>query len=152
MIRTPEAVAGYPNLVLNQEALLELDLLAVARQGSGIGVAGVGDLARYRLGYLSGVATIKNFLDQAGLAAEAAPSTASLRLMLEAGRFELALILLPRYLQAAPDFGTVCGPALRTFRSYHVLNVRHAGLIPGLDRILAAMKADGRFQRLLMGP
>lgn len=150
MIRVPASVEGYPNLVMNREPLLEIDLLAVSARGSTIRVSSAGDLGAYRLGYLNGAVAVNDFLDRNGLEAVAAPSTETLRLMLEAGRFDVALILFPRYLQSALDYGTVCGPALLTIDSYHVFNVRNSGLIRKFDGLLAIMKADGRFRKLLL--
>ena len=142
-------LAGYPNLMYTSEPIMVIDLIAMAKKGSAVTISSAADLNKYKIGIIRGSKLPESFVAAKGLTAESVPDPASLLKMLEAGRLDIALI--PSNILASFASVAQVGPKLMSVPSYHILNKKHAALAPKFDAILKAMKADGRFAKLLSG-
>lgn len=145
----------YPNLLCTTEPIRRTELFAYVKRGSGLGFKSVDELKQRALGFTRGSKLAEEFVQARGWQATAANSADTLFKMLAADRFEVALVtstqLLPQNGLQLEGVERV-GPMLTSSHSYHVLHRRNAELAPRFDAVLKAMKADGRFQKLLNAP
>jgi polar amino acid transport system substrate-binding protein len=150
--RVEGSLAAYPKLMFTLVPIKKTELLPYVRIGSQIRIQSVADLRRYKVGLMHGAKFAESYVSKAGLSVQTAPHPASFFKMLEAGRFDVALLTSTQLFSQQAMIDTVAipaGPSLASAYSYHVLNVRHAALAPKLDAALRGMKADGRLSVLL---
>jgi polar amino acid transport system substrate-binding protein len=150
--RVEGSLAAYPKLMFTLVPIKKTELLPYVRIGSQIRIQSVADLRRYKVGLMHGAKFAESYVSKAGLSVQTAPHPASFFKMLEAGRFDVALLTSTQLFSQQAMIDTVAipaGPSLASAYSYHVLNVRHAALAPRLDAALRGMKADGRLSVLL---
>lgn len=148
--RVEGGVDAYPNLLLTRESLRPTELYAYARVDAPLSLRRPADLEGHSLGLLRGSKLAEDFVHDHGLPAQVSNSTLTLYAMLEAGRFEIAL-LTSSQVQRFPPGGQFrrVGPVLETRHAYHVLHRRHAALLPRFDAALRALKRSGRAEQLL---
>jgi ABC-type amino acid transport substrate-binding protein len=150
--RVAGSLGAYPKLMFTREPIKKTELLPYVRIGSQIRIQSVVDLRRYKVGLMRGAKFAESYVSKTGLSVQTAPHPASFLKMLEAGRFDVALLTSTQLSSQQAMINLVAiqaGPALATAYSYHVLNVRHAALAEKLDAALRSMKADGRLSVLL---
>jgi len=144
-----EGVLGpYPNLMYTKEPIITVDLLAFVKNGSSIAITNAEDLKKYNVGIVRGHKLEESFVAALGLTATVASDPESLAKMLDAGRFDIALANSVTTAQLK-TVGMVVGPKLKSVSTFHVLNKNHADIAPKFDAVVKAMKADGRFAKLL---
>lgn len=148
--RVAGVLHAYPNLLQTREPLRRTELYAYTRANAPLSVTGHADLKGLSLGLLRGSKLAEDFVQGHGLQAQQAHSTQTLYAMLDAGRFDIALLTSSQLQSYPPDsqFRRV-GPVLETSHAYHVLHRRHAALQPRFDAALRALKASGRAAQLL---
>ena len=150
--RVPMPQAEYPNLIYTHEPLKKTELYAYVKKGSSLVIKAPSDIKGHTVNMLRGSKLAQEFATQEGLELSSSNSAESFYNMLLAGRFEVALITNTQLMtqEAAVNASAQrVGPVLMSSHSYHVLNRKHADLVPKLDAALKAMKADGRFASLL---
>lgn len=150
--RVASGLEGYPNLLPTKEPIREVELYSYVRLGVDIDIADLGDLNEQSVQYIRGSKIVEVFVEGAGIKAMPSVSADSFYRMLEAGRFDIALISTTQLLSQGERLASLArrvGPVLASSPSYHLLNRRNAHLIDDFDAVLRAMKADGRFSRLL---
>jgi polar amino acid transport system substrate-binding protein len=150
--RVAGQLEAYTQLMYTSEALKKTDLLPFVLRGSAIRVSGQADLRRYKVGILRGSKFAEGFARSAGLTVDLAPHPDSLLKKLELGRYEVALLTSSQWTAQSERINALAEPAgaaLASSYSFHVLNKKHADLAPKFDAALRAMKADGRWARLL---
>lgn len=138
----------YPNLIVNNEPLGSIDLVPWVKKDSAIAVRSVQSLKDYKVAYARGLKLAEGFCTKAGITAEVTSSIETLAKMLEGERFDIALSAFPT---STPALSAVAVPLplkLATAKSFHVLNKKHSALIPKIDAVLVAMKADSRHAAL----
>lgn len=144
-----ERLDNYPNLVKTHESFGTIDIQAWVKKGSSITIQSVQDLHRYRVGHVRGAKSTENMLASLKIHAQTASSIDQLANMLDAGRFDIAL--LPHVMLEPPikDVGTLVAPKLASLPAFHWFHKKHADLVGKWDSTLKAMKADGRFAALV---
>lgn len=153
--RVSDALANYFNIVQTQEPLRTIELHAYVKKGSDIVLQNADDLQYYRIGMFRGAKLAKVFALSEGLKPVEALSLETLAKMLDAGRFDVALITTVQVAAYSEEILSVAervGPVLSSSPAYHVLNKRNAGLAARFDEIIRAMRADGRMARYLGNP
>lgn len=150
--RAGGTLGAYAHLLQTREPLRRTELYAVILKDSGLQIRGPADLRGRSLGLLHGAKLAEEFVQQHGFRAQPAHSMSALRAMLEARRFEVALVTSIQWVVQGADLGhravRVDTPLMSGF-SYHVLNRRHVALAPRFDAALQALKKSGRAEQLL---
>jgi polar amino acid transport system substrate-binding protein len=155
LIRANGTLDAYPNLAFTREPIRRVDLYAYVKRNSGVIINTIADVKGHTVGLTQGSKLPEAFIKAEGIVPEVAYTASSLYLMLEAGRFEIALITSTQIISKSdPIFvgAKRVGPVLASSNSFHVLNKKHTGLIPKFDAAVKAMKADGRLEKLLNTP
>ncbi len=153
--RVSDALTNYFNIVRTQEPLRSIELHAYVKKGSSIEVQTADDLQVYRIGMYRGAKLAEVFALTEGLKPVESISLETLAKMLDAGRFDVALITSVQVATYSEEILSVAervGPVLSVSSAYHVLNKRNAGLAARFDEIVRAMRADGRMAQLLEQP
>lgn len=153
--RVSDALTNYVNIVQTQEPLRTIELHAYVKKGSGIELQTAEDLQVYRIGMFRGAKLAEVFAVTEGLKPVESLSLETLAKMLDAGRFDVALITTVQVAAYSEEILSVAervGPVLSVSSAYHVLNKRNAGLVARFDEIVRAMRADGRMAQLLEQP
>lgn len=152
LVRVEGVEKMYPNLVCTKEPIRKTELYAYAKRGSNADFKTVDELQQRTLGFARGSKLAEEFVQSRGWQASVVNSADSLTKMLAVDRFEIALItstqLLPQNALSLDGLERV-GPVLKSSYSYHVLNKKHAELVPRFDAVLRTMKADGRMAKYL---
>jgi polar amino acid transport system substrate-binding protein len=145
--RVVGAIAAYPNLVATNEPIVTLSVVAWARKGSGVAVASPADLKKFKVGIVRGQKAAEGLVAALGLVPELLPDAGSLEKVLASGRVEV--VLTTNNVVFADPTLAVVNPKVAEFPTIHVLNKKLAALVPRIDAVLKAMKADGRLAKLL---
>jgi len=141
----------FPNLVYSSEPIINATLQAWARRGTAISISSPKDLKNYRIGTVRGIKLAELFAVSLSLSTIIAADEESLAKMLDAGRIDIALLTDIFLVSPVYKIGVLVDPDLVTMKAYHVFNKKYAFLIPKWDAVLRAMKADGRYQKLISG-
>ncbi len=150
--RAGGSIQAYTHLMQTREPLRRTELYAYARKGSPLLIRQAEELRGHSLGLLHGAKHAEEFVRHHGLQAQRSHSAESLYAMLNAERFEIALVTS---IQARADRQVLelqaqrVSGALATGYSYHVLNKKHAALAPQFDAALLALKQSGQADHLL---
>ena len=150
--RAGGTLGDYPNLLYTHEPIKRTELYAYVDQHTSLTLNRLEELKQLRVGLLRGAKFAEAFAAQHGLQVIAANSVDALFAMLAAGRFDLVLITSTQLASQAQNYTEQIrrvGPLLGTSQSFHVLNRKHAELIPRFDAALKAMREDGRLARHL---
>lgn len=150
--RAGGTLGNYPNLLYTHEPIKRTELYAYVDQHTNLTLNQLEELKQLRVGLLRGAKFAEMFAAQQGLQVIAANSVDALFAMLAAGRFDLVLITNTQLASQAQNYTAQIrrvGPLLSTSQSFHVLNRKHAELIPRFDAVLKAMREDGRLARYL---
>ncbi|MGE5453075.1 MAG: substrate-binding periplasmic protein [Acidobacteriota bacterium] len=150
--RVPFAMELYPNVIHTREPLKKTELFAYVKQDAALSVSRPEDVKGHTLGMLRGSKLSEDFARRQGVTPVVSNGSESFYQMLAAGRFEIALVTSTQLLSPSDRMMTQAkrvGPVLTSTHSYHILNKRHADLVPQLDAGIRAMRADGRLARLL---
>lgn len=154
MARVVGGTTGYQNVIETNEPLLELQLLAVVRKDFKAKQLAPADLKAYKLGLYRGTKLAEGLVAKLGLEATAANSTLQTYQMLNAGRFDVALVSSVTPVSMYPEFSgslkTLERP-VATSKVVHVVNKKWAAYVPKLDAAVKALKADGRWAKLIAG-
>jgi polar amino acid transport system substrate-binding protein len=146
--RAAGSLAAFEALVFTTEELCSLKLKPWVRKDSRIRLASVEDLKKFHVAYVRGLKLAENFVAKAGIAAEVVADFPSLVKMLENARVDIVLSVEPAPYPALAEVAAALENKLATASAFHVLNRKHAALVPRFDAVLKAMKADGRYGRL----
>lgn len=143
-------LGNYPNLVATKESLIDLNVQGWVKKGADMVIRTPDDLKRYRVGLVRGSKAAEAMVAAFKLeGVQTANSGESLAKMLDAGRFDVALmpsvVSSPRLQMVA----TLAAPQLTSAPVFHVLNKKNAVLVSKFDAVLLVMKKDGRLARLL---
>lgn len=150
--RVVGGTAGYRNMVELQESLTEISLLAVVRKESHLTRLSLPELKGHVVGTVRGGKMAEAMAAQQALKLVQVNTQQQLYQMLLNDRLEVALttsVVLPGQ-DVAPLVKVL--PPLSSTRAVHVLNQKWAAWAPKLDTALRAMKADGRWAKLITVP
>jgi len=139
----------YPNLMLVSEPLFVSYDIAYALKGKKAIIAGIADLANYRVGIVRGSKEAEDFVKRYAINIVVLENREVLDQMLRSGRIDVAIgssVVTP------PDDMVVVNGRLRRLEAYHILNRKYASLALDVERVIKAMKADGRWAALLRRP
>ncbi len=144
-------LAAYPNLIATKEPLLEMYIQAWVKKGSPIAIASLEDLKKYKIGSMRGAKATENLITSLKLDAQTTltDTPESLAKMLDGARFEVGLIVSAVAAPLLASTCTVANPKLVSVLTFHVYNKKNAALVPKFDATIKAMKADGRYQKLV---
>jgi len=140
-----------PTLVKVTPAYYHLTTTAFARSGSGISVKTKSDLARFRVGYLRGIAHAESIskglekLDVIG-------TYEQMYKMLEHNRIDIAIDADVNGQTRAKDMGysdIVAVGSLATLELFHILHPSQSSLAPKIGSTIDAMKKSGELERLV---
>lgn len=148
--RVVGGTAGYQNMIELTESLSEITLLAVVKKGSPITGVTPADLKSRKVGLLRGTKMAEGLMAKVGAEATPVNTNQQLYQMLTNDRFEVALTTST--LPVPPDLAggvTVLGAPVAVAKVVHVLGKKWSTYGPKLDAALKAMKADGRWAKLL---
>ncbi|WP_018150352.1 substrate-binding periplasmic protein [Leeia oryzae] len=150
--RVEGVVMVYPNLRRTNEPLRMTELYAYVKNTSRIVISTSGDVALYSVGVLEGSKLSEEYVRQAHITPDVSFSADTFYKKLMANRFDIGLFtstqLLTQRALLAQGARRV-GPVLMSSPSFHILNQKHADLIPAFDAALKKMKMDGRYLKLL---
>ena len=142
----------FPNLIATNEPIFTSYLQAWVKKGSAITITSLDDLKKYRVGIILGGKYVQNLVDKLGVPVEISPTYQSMAGMLDKGRFDVALkVSVPNGDPELAEVGVLVAPQLAKLETFHIFNKKHADLVFKWDAVLKAMKADGRFQKLMSG-
>lgn len=146
--------AGYQNMVETKEPMFEVSLnAAVAKDFKG-GEVGLANLKTFKVGLMRGTKLAEGIAAKMGIEATVANTLPQLFQMLGAGRIDVVLLLSATPLSNFPEFTStvvVQGKPLMEAKSVHVFGTKLAAYAPKFDAAVKAMKADGRWAKLLSG-
>lgn len=144
--------AGYQNMLELSEPLSEVSLIAVVKKGSSLSKLTVPELKGHTVATLRGTKMAEGVLAKLGMEPTLVNSHAQMYQMLANDRFEIALTVSTA--MPGPDVAATVKtlPPLMTAKAVHVLNKKWSALAPKLDAALKAMKADGRWAKLVAAP
>lgn len=103
--RVSAGLEGYPNLVPTNEPLRVVELYIYVRFGSDIEIAELEDLNEHSVQYIRGARIVEVFVEEAGIGAMPSVSADSFYRMLEARRFDIALISSTQLLSQGERLG-----------------------------------------------
>lgn len=146
--RVPDLAKKYPNIFYSSVPILDVQLVAFIKKGSGIKLQSNQDLHAYRVGYLIGMSVAELFSKNNNLSATSVSTHQQLAKMLELDRLDVVLMgsafsNSPVYHSAEPAL------VLSSASVYHIVHQKHASLAAEFDQVLLKMKKDGRYQKLL---
>lgn len=143
-------LCSYPNLVATKEPAIDLSVQGWVKKGSSVVIKTPDDLKKYRVGLIRGAKSAEALAAALKLdGVQTANSVESLAKMLDAGRFDVALMPSTAAAEQLKMVGTVAAPRLNSVHAFHVLHKKNADLVSKFDAVLLAMKKDGRLARLL---
>ncbi len=146
--RTPDHSGKYPNLGYSSEPLLSVGLVVLAKKGSKITLTNPEDLGKYRVGSLIGMSIAESYIRQHKLKVLSVASHDQLAQMLDINRLDL--VLMGSAFTSSPVFLTGAPlQQLSTANVHHIFSKKYIYLAPEFDKILRAMKSDGRYEQLL---
>jgi polar amino acid transport system substrate-binding protein len=140
---------NYPNLIQISVPVYTGNAVAYVKNKS-IAVSGWESLRPYRIGIIIGHKYAEN--GTAGMNVEAVKDGLINFSKLDAGKIDVAVdshldgLLFIRELKLKDI--TMLQPPLQTIHFYHYLNKKHAGLVPGITRVLKEMEKRGRIQAI----
>lgn len=149
--RIRDTSGKYPNLEYSTESLLDVHLVAMIKKGSKITLLAPEDLRKYRVGYVIGMSVAESYNSQHELKAFSVATHDQLAQMLESNRLDVALMGTAFITSPVYQVGEEI-QVLSTASVYHMFNKQFAHLAPQFDKVLRAMKMDGRYEKLLPGP
>lgn len=149
LMRAPGFEKAYPNLLQVPEKMGDMDFMAYTKRQDIPGPITWNNLANYVVGYATGW----KIYDRNVKAKEVAKARSidALFPLLDLKRVDLILIDRWQGLYAAQMHGgavRLIEPPLASSPMFMYLNKKHAAIVPALSRALAAMKADGTYQRI----
>jgi polar amino acid transport system substrate-binding protein len=149
LLRIPGLEQEYPNLVRVPEKVMDFEFVAYTRDPA-IRIQSIADLKPYTVAYATGWKFYEASVTEAADITRVR-DLPELFLLLKAGRVEVVLADRWQGRWAARAVGVeviLQQPPFRVSDMYIYLHRRHAALVPQLAEALAAMKADGSFQRI----
>lgn len=150
--RVAGGIAGYQNMLETTEPLSEISLIALVKKGSPITKLTVPELKARKVGVMRGTKIAEGVLAKLGVEPTVVNTQQQLYQMLANDRFEVAL-LASTMVVGSDISGTMTAlPPLMTAKAVHVLHSKWAALAPKIDAALKAMKADGRWAKLVAAP
>ncbi|MBC3874643.1 substrate-binding periplasmic protein [Undibacterium flavidum] len=153
--RADSVLKHYPNLLISREPLKQLELYAYVRQRSAVYFSDVNQLKQWTVGVVRGSKLAEDFIEQHQLRYISANSAESFYKMLQAKRFDVALISSTQLSAQSPQINALAervGGVLVHSYSYHIMHKKHAELMLEFDASLRRMRISGRlaeFQRQL---
>jgi polar amino acid transport system substrate-binding protein len=142
---------NFPNMIQVPETILAVDFSGFSKDPT-IPTGDWADLLPYRTGVVSGWKILENRLADAR-ALHRMGDIDSLFRMLEIGRIDVAVIDRMEgeaFLREFPVPGVrLLSPPLETREMFLYLNIRHRTLAGRIADVLAAMKADGTYRRIV---
>ncbi|MDT8992223.1 transporter substrate-binding domain-containing protein [Curvibacter sp. APW13] len=150
--RVTGATAGYQNTIELSEPIIEIGLVPVVKKDSPWGKLSLPDLKGKTVGAVRGTKMAEGAMAKLGQEPVLVNTSQQLFQMLAAGRIEVALTTSTSMPSAEELVGAKVLPPLFTSKAVHVLNKKWATLAPRIDVALKAMKADGRWAKLMAAP
>ena len=151
--RTKDAVATFPNLIVVNQPMFQVSIVAITRSGYQP-ITKWGDLSPLKVGYPSGWKVVES---RKAYLTKAAPvnNVAKLLKMLIDGRVDV-ILQSERYFKSAArqisfnDY-QIHRPSLLIREMYLVMNKRHKEVAAQIDKALGEMIKDGTLARLCPG-
>jgi len=153
--RVAGGTAGYRNMVETNESLFELYLYAVVTQDFGGDEITIANLKTHRVGLVRGAKLAEGTVAKLGIEASVANTPQQLFQMAVAGRVDVVLLTSAFPLKSFPE----CAASMRqqakplaVAKAVHVMGAKLAAThaCKG-DATVRAMKADGRWTKLMAG-
>lgn len=148
----PELEGSFPNLVLMSEPLLSTNISGLYTRDD-ISISSVEDFFNYRLAYLHGwAATEELFKDHDRVTKVRNPS--SLMQVLASNRVDVVFFPTTpgRYIANQIGLKNLKVSDFHIARQLYLhFNIRHAELVPVLEKELLKMKSDGTMESILVG-
>jgi polar amino acid transport system substrate-binding protein len=149
LLRIPGVEKDYPNLIRIPEKIMDFEFVAYSMERKKH-IAGLGGLQPYTVAYATGWKFYeKNVKEVRELTV--VNNLGEMFLLLKNGRAEVVLADRWQGLWEAHRAGvqaSIIEPPFARVEMFIYLNKRHAALVPKAAKALAAMKADGTYQRI----
>ncbi len=146
--RADGTLGGFDDCIFTKELMSSIDLLPWVKKGGSVKIETAADIKNYRVAYVRGLKLAEGYCAKEGIKAEAVADFPTLVKMLENDRFDVALAAV----SGNPGLTAIAQSRpikLASTHFLHVLNKKHADLVPKIDKVLKAMKADGRYEKLI---
>lgn len=153
--RVMGATAGYQNMVETKESFFELQLVAVTAKDFKGGDITLANLKNHKVGMARGAKFPESVTAKLGIEPTIANTTQQILQMVGAGRVDVALLTSSSPLSAFPEFAsglTQQSKPLAEAKTVHVMSAKLAATHAAkFDATVKAMKADGRWAKMLSG-
>lgn len=142
---------SYPGLRFTQEPILEIGITGWVKRGHPIRVKSMHELRNFRIGIVVGHKSTEKLQADLSTSADRAPNIQSLARMLDAERFDIAIMPDAADPTELDAIGTRIDIGAPRYQAYHVFSARHADLVPQWDKTLREFKHNGQYEKLLSG-
>lgn len=150
--RVVGGTAGYRNMIELHEVLSEISLIAVVKKDSSLRKLMLSELKDHTVGGVRGTKMAEGVAAQLGMKLILVNTQQQMFQMLVNDRLEVALTTSVSMPGSEVTAMVKVLPPLMTTKAVHVLHRKWAAWGPKLDVALKAMKADGRWAKLLAQP
>jgi ABC-type amino acid transport substrate-binding protein len=153
--RVAGGTTGYQNMVETKESIVELQLVAVTTKDFKGGEITMGNLKNFKVGLARGSKIAEGAVAKLGIEATVANTTPQLFQMASAGRIDVILLASASPLSSFPEFAATMTQQTKPLleaKTVHVMGSKLAATHAAkFDAAVKAMKADGRWAKLLSG-